>query len=104
MFEIIALLMPFTKEHDFIIGVKTMTELEAMIDVARLEFLFRKRSIVLRNDKTFSIPPQKTVVFEATMEETSPDLHDGYAVLKLNSLTEKGQFATIRTYVSKGTV
>ncbi len=104
VFKIIALLMPFTKEHDFIIGVKTMTELEATIDVARLEFLFRKRSIALRNDKTFSIPPQKTVVFKATMEETPPDLHDGYVVLKLNSLMEKGQFATIRTYVSKGTV
>ncbi len=64
-FEIIALLMPFTKEHDFIIGVKTMTELEATLDVARLEFQFRKRSIPINSNKTFSILPRKTVVFEA---------------------------------------
>ena len=102
--EIIAFLLPFTQDYDFIMGVKSMTELEGILDVRRMEFAFKQRSVPLLIDKDTIIPPGKSGTFEATMEETPPDLHDGYVIAKMKLGREDGQIGTVRLYMSAGTV
>ena len=104
--EFIAYIIPFAPEFDFIIGVKSMVELEAQINFQKLEWSFYKRSIGLQVDKDYLIPPGKSTYVEARMLQKPNDLHDGEAILKWNKDINKliSPASTVKAHLKDGKI
>ena len=102
MIEFIAFLLPFSADLDFVFGAKSMTELEANLDLQNLNFDFLMRSIDLKMVKEVTIPPGKTSIVTLEMVTKPRDLHDGMAIVKLHSGNENRLPVTMRRLLKNG--
>ena len=82
--EIIAYLSPMLKDYDFILGQKTMYELEASPNFGSLTFDFKKRSIPLQTVETITVKPhsQKEIWLKMTWSPKDFE-HAQEAIVKL---------------------
>ena len=59
VFEFIAYLADMSETFDFVIGQKSMYELEAAVDYKNLAFTFLKRSLPVYAVDNFTVKPEK---------------------------------------------
>ena len=96
VFEIIAYLASMSDTFDFVIGQKSMYELEATVDYNNLAFTFLKRSLPMYAVVNFTVKPGKSKDIVLELKEIQFEVHgykdfpkDGVAtVAKLKSAKE----------------
>ena len=82
-FEIIAFLVDMTDDFDFVMGAKSMYELEADPRFSRLKFQFAERSIDLVPVQDYMAKPNQEAQVKFRMVKSPPDFHNGSVILKL---------------------
>ena len=85
-FEIIVYLFNMDKKIDLIVGMKSATELESVIDTGKLEFRFKKRSLPIFPSKDLRVPPNKTTTYVAQVKSYPPDFDQAQVVLKMQGI------------------
>ena len=76
VFEIIAYLANMTADYDFLIGQKSMYELEAGENVGNLSFQFIMRSLNLYSSENVNIKPGQTKTYSLELKELPPGMPD----------------------------
>ena len=82
-FELIAYIFDMGPTLDLIFGVKSATELEASLTFADSEFTFTQRSLKVFPCKRLEVPPNKTVQYEAFIENVPENFKEGKPLLKM---------------------
>ena len=109
VFEFIAYLADMSETFDFVIGQKSMYELEATVDYNNLAFTFRKRSLPVYAVDNFTVKPGKTKDIALELKDMPFKVH-GYkdfpksrvsAVVKLKSASEDQLVQTIILHLSE---
>ena len=103
VFEFIAYLADMSETFDFVIGQKSMYELEATVDYNNLAFTFLKRSLPVYAVDNFTVKPGKTKDVALELKEVPFKVHgyadfpkDGVAVVaKLKSANENQLVQTL---------
>ena len=76
VFEIIAYLANMTADYDFLIGQKSMYELEAGANFRNLSFQFIMRSLNLYSSENVNIKPGQTKTYSLELKELPPGMPD----------------------------
>ena len=76
VFEIIAYLANMTADYDFLIGQKSMYELEAGANFRNLSFQFIMRSLNLYSSENVNIKPGQTKTYSLELNELPPGMPD----------------------------
>ena len=76
VFEIIAYLANMTADYDFLIGQKSMCELEAGANFRNLSFQFIMRSLNLYSSENVNIKPGQTKTYSLELNELPPGMPD----------------------------
>ena len=76
VFEIIAYLANMTADYDFLIGQKSMYELEAGANFRNLSFQFIMRSLNLYSSENINIKPGQTKTYSLELKELQPEMPD----------------------------
>ena len=76
VFEIIAYLANMTADHDFLIGQKSMYELEAGANFRIFSFQFIMRSLNLYSSENVNIKPGQTKTYSLEIKELPPGMPD----------------------------
>ena len=109
VFEFIAYLANMSDTFDFVIGQKSMYELEATVDYNNLAFTFLKRSLPVYAVDNFTVKPGKSKDIVLELKEISFKVHgykdfpeDGVAaVAKLKSAKENQMVQTIILHLAE---
>ena len=109
VFEFIAYLADMSYTFDFLIGQKSMYELEAMVDYNNLAFRFLERSLPVYAVDNFTVKPGKSKDIVLELKEIPFNVHgykdfpeDGVAtVAKLRSAKEDQMVQTIILHLGK---
>ena len=88
-FEIIAFLVDIIDDFDFVMGTKSMYELEADPRFSRLKFEFVKRSIDLVPVQDYLAKPNQVTQVKFRMVKSPPDFHNGSVILKTDNIQER---------------
>ena len=80
-----SLFVTILNNFDFILGLKTMTEIEEKSNYSMLEFKFKKRSIGITPSKDIHLPVGKTNAIDCEMVRKPSDLSDGPVVVKMKT-------------------
>ena len=97
LFEIIALIAPMAKDLDLIIGVKSQSEVELILDPTRLECRFKKRSIPIRLTKDINLPPGQSTNYVAKVDWIPPHNKDTDMVCKMITPSKWRKMDTVVT-------
>ena len=109
VFEFIAYLADMSETFDFVIGQKSMYELEATVDYNNLAFSFLKRSLPVYAVDNFTVKPGKTKDIALELKDMPFKVH-GYkdfpksgvaSVAKLKSASEDQLVQTIILHLSE---
>ena len=76
VFEFIAYLADMSDTFDFVIGQKSMYELEATVDYNNLAFTFLKRSLPVYAVENFTVKPGKSKDIVLELKEIPFEIHD----------------------------
>ena len=109
VFDFIAYLADMDETFDFVIGQKSMYELEATVDYNNLAFTFLKRSLPVYALDNFTVKPGKTKDTALELKEVQFKVHgyadfpkDGVAVVaKLKSAGENQLVQTLILHLSE---
>ena len=85
VFEMVVYILELCDDYDFIIGQKTMYELEGGPNFGTLSFHFLMRSIPLKAMEEFTLKPGETRNYGLEMLLVPPGFQGGTAVVKLRS-------------------
>ena len=98
VFEFIACLADMSETFDFVIGQKSMYELEATVDYNNLAFTFLKRSLPVYAVDNFTVKPGKTKDVALELKDVPFKVHgysyfpkDGVAVVATLKCTNNNQ-------------
>ena len=86
--KFITFLVDIIDDFDFVIGSKSMFELEADMKYSNLTFEFAKRSIKLIPTRSYTCPPHQCKSIEMKLIDCPPDFHSGTVVAKMISSRE----------------
>ena len=109
VFEFIAYLADMSHTFDFVIGQKSMYELEATVDYNNLAFTFLKRSLPIYARENYTIKPGKSKDIVLELKEKTFEVYgykdfpkDGVAtVAKLKSATDSQMVQTLILYLGE---
>ena len=101
-FEFIAFLVDIIDDFDFVIGIKSMFELEADMNYSNLTFEFAKRSIKLIPTRSYTCPPHQCKSIKMKLIECPPDFHSGTVVAKMITSREDKLPQTVRLNIVNG--
>ena len=96
-FEFIAFLVDIIDDFDFVIGSKSMFELEADMKYSNLTFEFAKRSIKLIPTRSYTCPPHQCKSIKMKLIDCPPDFHSGTVVAKMITSREDKLPQTVKT-------
>ena len=99
IFEIIAYLLDMTEQYDFVIGQKTMYELEGGPHFGKLSFHFLMRSIPLLSTDEIVLKPGGKIPYILQMVKLPPDFKEGECVIKIRSSRIDGLAQTLKAKV-----
>ena len=103
-FEIIAYLLSFSTSFDFILGLKTLTEIEGNRNYSKLEFKFKKRSIDITPIKDIHLPVGRTTAFDSEVIKKLTDFTHGLVVVKMKSQREDFLSQALRVALVNGKI
>jgi hypothetical protein len=89
-FELFAFVIDLMDDIDLIIGQKSMLELEGCLNIRKLQFEFKQRSIPVFPNKTHRIAPGHTTYMNCTLDRVPPGLSDCEVIIKLESKRADG--------------
>ena len=101
-FEFIAFLVDIIDDFDFVIGSKSMFELEADMKYSNLTFEFAKRSIKLIPTRSYTCPPHQCKSIKMKLIDCPPDFHSGTVVAKMITSREDKLPQTVRLNIVNG--
>ena len=101
-FEFIAFLVDIIDDFDFVIGSKSMFELEADMKYFNLTFEFAKRSIKLTLTRSYTCPPHQCKSIKMKLIDCPPDFHSGTVVAKMITSREDKLPQTVRLNIVNG--
>ena len=101
-FEFIAFLVDIIDDFDFVIGSKSMFELEADMKYSNLTFEFAKRSIKLIPTRSYTCPPHQCKSIKMKLIDWPPDFHSGTVVAKMITSREDKLPQTVRLNIVNG--
>ena len=99
VFEITAYLLDMTEQYDFVIGQKTMYELEGGPHFGQLSFHFLMRSIPLLSTEEIVLKPGGKIQYILQMAKIPPDFKEGECVIKIRSSRIDGLAQTLKAKV-----
>ena len=99
IFEIVAYLLDMTEQYDFVIGQKTMYELEGGPHFGKLSFHFLMRSIPLLSTEEIVLKPGGKIQYTLQMAKLPPDFKEGECVIKIRSSRIDGLAQTLKAKV-----
>jgi hypothetical protein len=97
--ELFAYVIDLMDDIDLIIGQKSMLELEGCLNMRKLRFEFKQRSIPIFPNKTYRIAPGNTTYMNCTLDKVPPGLSDCDAILKLESKRVDGVPQTVKATI-----
>ena len=101
-FEFIAFLVDIIDDFDFVIGSKSMFELEADMKYSNLTFEFAKRSIKLIPTRSYTCPPHQCKSIKMKLIDCPPDFHSETVVAKMITSREDKLPQTVRLNIVNG--
>ena len=100
VFEIVAYLIDMTEKYDFVMGQKTMYELEGGPHFGDLSFHFMMRSIPLLATEKIFLTPGNSYTYNVQMVKTPPGFNGGMGSVKMKRNTVGGLVQTLKVNVS----
>ena len=105
VFEVIAYLVEMLQDYDFVLGQKTMYELEGGPNFGTMKFDFMMRSIPLIAEESLSVKPGSQADLNLRLSHLPKSFVDGSeAVIKLKSNRKDCMPQTVKTQVTEGKV
>ena len=105
VFEIIAYLVPdMCDDFDFIVGQKTMYELESGPHFGQLSFNFMQRSIPLIATEDIFVGPNKSKITTFRMESAPADFYTGKGIVKLKTERHDQYMQTLHIQINNRTI
>jgi hypothetical protein len=98
-FEIFAFVIDLMDDIDLIIGQKSMLKLEGNLNMSKLRFEFKQRSVPIFPNKTHRIAPGHTAYMNCTLDRVPPGLSDCEVILKLESKRVDGIPQTVKAAI-----
>ena len=102
VFEMIAFLMDICADYDFVIGQKTMYELEGGPHFGNLSFHFMMRSIPLVSTMDLIVNPGESKTYCLKMTDVPPGFVGGRGIIKLRSIRRDQLVQTLMATFEKG--
>ena len=101
-FEFIAFLIDIIDDFNFVIGSKSMFEVEADMKYSNLTFEFAKRSIKLIPTRSYTCPPHQCKSIKMKLIDCPLNFHSGSVVAKMITSREDKLPQTVRLNIVNG--
>ena len=103
-FEFITYLVNMLDDFDFVIGSKSMFELEGDVKCSNLSFEFAQRSMKFINTKNFVCPPHSHKKITFKLVDAPPGFHSGNVVAKMITSAPNQLPQTVKLKVEHGKI